>query len=389
MILLLSLLGAGPAAARSWYVQRVPIPAGWTDANLAGVSCSARSTCTAVGGFQDRRHRGRALIARWNGSRWQLERSARRPSWTDMALAGVSCGSGTDCVAVGAAAGIHGCSVPVLERWNGHVWSLQREPRAAPCTVRELGQVLPVSAGLGGVSCSSTTACTAVGEVDIAAASPSSSGMDSPLVERLTGRGWRIKSSPFPYGPLTGVSCPTLMLCAMAGDGEIGRWSPGAGPGAWSVSTVNASFEDVSCASGTACTVIGTDVAPDGGSRSLAERWDGVGWSPQRPPRPRLGADPTLTGISCPSATTCVAVGNVTVLRPFPLSDMPFADRWTGGQWSTDAVRRPRRATAADLYAVSCISPASCIVVGGLDIGSRRLPLAESTSPSRRSAGRL
>ncbi len=46
-----------------------------------------------------------------------------------------------------------------------------------------------------------------------------------------------------------------------------------------------------------------------GGQATLAEGWDGVAWAVQSTPNPSGAAQPTLAGVSCPSATDCMAAG--------------------------------------------------------------------------------
>ena len=109
-----------------------------------------------------------ALVEHWDGAEWSLQ-SVTASSGN--ILYGVSCATGTFCVAVGGSDVVpvlSGAITPSLaERWNGIRWSVQTTP--------------VVRAGMNGgpsllrsVSCASTIMCTAVGI---------QSGND-PLVER-------------------------------------------------------------------------------------------------------------------------------------------------------------------------------------------------------------
>ena len=82
------------------------------------------------------------------------------------ALSGVSCTSGSACIAVGSFGPGYG---PLAERWNGSSWSLQRPPDPAD------------DYGFDGVSCASSRHCIAVG------------GGDEPLAERWDGVGGRFR----------------------------------------------------------------------------------------------------------------------------------------------------------------------------------------------------
>lgn len=66
----------------------------------------------------------------------------------------------------------------------------------------------------------------------------------------------------------------------------------------------------MSCASKTACTAVGSYVnGRSGRGFTLAERWNGSGWSIQQ--TPSLGGEGYLKGVSCASTSVCTAVGAV------------------------------------------------------------------------------
>jgi hypothetical protein len=144
----LMLAAASPARGLVWSVHPTPIDA------PTGVSCVSARACTAVNGVG---------VADWNGRRWRRE-AAPRSALADSSLAGVSCTSAKLCVAVGsyvtgsylASDGVHTVFLfaPVAESWNGVRW----EPLPLPS--------LPPGAqtgGLSAVSCTSGSACMAVG----------------------------------------------------------------------------------------------------------------------------------------------------------------------------------------------------------------------------------
>jgi hypothetical protein len=123
-------------------------------------------------------------------------------------LTGVSCAAPSFCTAVGyfTAAGI---DVALAERWDGTRWAIghARYPRGA------------LAARFSDVSCPSSRACTAVG-LRVA-----TSGLDAPLAERWTARGWAVQPTPAlgsataPVdASLSGVSCLAPARCEAAGD---------------------------------------------------------------------------------------------------------------------------------------------------------------------------
>jgi hypothetical protein len=99
-------------------------------------------------------------------------------------------------------------------------------------------------------------------------------------------------------------------------------------------------------------------------------------WSSAAVPR---GAA-ALTGVSCTSATHCIAVGQTT-------GKIAGAWLWNGTSWSVMAVFNPKSANNA-LEAIRCASASSCEAVGYHDGGGTRVgdtagyPLAEAWNGS-------
>jgi hypothetical protein len=99
----------------------------------------------------------------------------------------------------------------------------------------------------------------------------------------------------------------------------------------------------VSCPSAGDCTAVGDYYRTDRGpERTLIERWDGTVW--RVVPSPGDGRDGTLASVSCPTATSCTAVGSLII-------------GWNGVTWK---VERP----SSPFTSVSCVAPGSCMAVG-------------------------
>jgi hypothetical protein len=95
------------------------------------------------------------------------------------------------------------------------------------------------------------------------------------------------------------------------------------------------------------------------------------GWAVEHPPVPRAGhAD--LGSVSCPSPTTCVAVG--AGLRQGSDTRSLLSERWNGSHWKIQPIAGP---SSGDLNAVSCSSARVCIAVGSRDTEEGTIPLAE------------
>jgi hypothetical protein len=116
-------------------------------------------------------------------------------------LNAVSCTSSTACVAVGAVRGVDSHNVATLvESWDGTAWSIATSPNGAD-----------IVSTLDGVSCTSPTSCTAVG----------SGGRTGTLIESWNGSTWSVVPSPKRGNPLydflSGVSCVDPTNCTAVG----------------------------------------------------------------------------------------------------------------------------------------------------------------------------
>ena len=87
----------------------------------------------------------------------------------------------------------------------------------------------------------------------------------------------------------------------------------------------------VSCATPTACTAVGSYQLPYL-IYAYAVRWNGRRWSEQPDRQADIqGSYVELTGVSCPTTATCIAVGNSGYQgNGF---EWPFAERWTPAGW--------------------------------------------------------
>ena len=234
------------------------------------------------------------------------------------------------------------------------------------------------AAQLQAVSCPMPGICFAVGYYVVA-------GMltESTLAERWSGGQWAIQSTPSPgtgrIDQLTGISCLSAIDCTAVGiistqtttngtlvehwDGTSWTVVPSPDP----VDTTVADFTGVSCASATSCTAVGLyDIS---GSRPhelpLAEHWDGTKWTVTHVPLPTgIIAGSFDGGVSCTSATHCIAVGDIATPNQ-PSNTQPLAERWNGTGWTVQPTPTPASAYNPFLDAVSCSAPAHCTAVGG------------------------
>jgi len=223
---------------------------------------------------------------------------------------GVSCPTGSFCVAVGMSIGTDGTQQPMAQTWDGQSWHLTAPP-ARPANT--------LSSELDFVSCVSPVLCQAIGHRGPSADHTVRQGL---LAETWNGSSWRMV--PVPRTPAS----------------DIGG---------------------MSCATATMCFLVGSHLMTSGRTQAISLRWDGTQWSAVQPRRPRRSTD--LEGVSCPGSQDCYAVGNA--------SGGPLVEHWDGTRWSTQAIAKPPRNTA--LSDVSCPALGVCTAVGTVGVDSRLL----------------
>ncbi len=263
-----------------WHRERAPrahFEGSVDETGLNAVTCTSTRACVAVGLDEDS---GYPLVERFNGRRWGVQRS-QTPNEDGGVLLAVACTSRRDCTTVGrsADAGVAGCSAPIIERSRGGRWTLQRVPRLPACSGVN-------GSGLNAISCAVASACIAVGQFD-----RDNQAHDQALVERRRAGGWSI-------GPV-----PTATHL-------IDPWGGGV------------YLNGIACSSRRACEAVGS-----AGSElrlvPIAERWNGRRWRLERT-APKL-RDGELFDIACPVRHQCIAVGANYGLRSG--ADEPLAER--------------------------------------------------------------
>ena len=376
-------LGIGWDGA-SWKLQVTPSPRGATYNELATVSCPTARACTALG-FNGATNG--PLIEHWNGDSWAIQHT---PNLVDDFLGGLSCSSAWDCVAVGGYPNSAGALVTLAEHWNGSDWRIQRTPNVSGATGSYFTSVScpratsDVSGGAG-----DRPNCTAVGTYT----NNAGGGIMSVTWD---GSGVALQAMPIPTGAtaaaLSSVSCATAGACTAVGGWVAGcvrgvftctqgmlveRWN---GTG-WEIQTapspavdsLASTLDAVSCATPIACTAVGQWVPTDraGGHPGITfvEHWDGTAWTIQSTPDPPGVGGPNGTnnspfsGVSCPTATECTAVGNYASGNADD-AYLTLAEHWDGGSWSVESTSSPLGTYYNVLSGVSCPTSDLCMAVG-------------------------
>jgi hypothetical protein len=346
----------------TWTLLPAPSPDGSTNTNLDGVSCAKGVSCAAVGAAQASTALATPIVTETLVKGGWASQGATQPSGasTPTMLKGASCVTPAWCAGVGTVSVLpNGASATFAETWNGSGWMTVPAPNIAGS---DASQLLAVS-------CTSTSACLAVGSYSIG-----NSVVD--LVESWNGRQWSIASSPTSVGfadsTLAGVSCSSATVCTAVGWESVaglqefpfaanmngGTWTTDTPP--LPASTNSAAFDAVSCASAAACVAVGY-ADTSAAYIPLAERWNGGSWTLQSPVNPGGQGVPILESVSCPSPKSCEAVGSFTGDNGYAA----FAEGWNGNTWVLQTLpAQPTGVPSSDLKAVSCLPNGDCAAVG-------------------------
>jgi len=272
---------------------------------FSGISCPTATGCFAVG--------TQGIYATTDGGTTWVQRV--NTSGPGNRVTSISCPGPTTCFA-GGPFGI------IVSTTDGTTWNTHT-----------------VNGSPDGISCPATTTCTVV-------------GLNGGIQKTSDGGGTWTAQNSGPTSALFDASCATASTCVVVGGGyyynEPGAILTTTDRGATWVAQqrqLNQRLDSVSCPTTSLCLAVGFDSSSTGGNAAVILRSTdgGASWSPQS-----LAFTATyLFGVSCSSASTCVAVGRNEILTTTD----------GGATWTL-------RSPAATLLAVSCPSPTTCYAVG-------------------------
>ena len=250
-----------------------------------------------------------------------------------------SCTSSAFCMAVGGYS--QSGHLPGLsEMFSGGSWVAEPVPSPAQ----------GVNVFANEVSCASPASCLFVGDHWAGKRGPAAN-----LAEAWNGSSWRIVATTGPartsYSFLDDVSCPTTRFClAIGGAGTVRKFQDTAYT--WDNGTTwrripvpspsrarNSELGGLACSNSKNCMAVGNYTSASGHNVPFAARWHDGRWkllSTPAVPRQRFTE---FQGISCPTATRCVAVGN-TEDNTRNKYYYAFAETWNGGKWRVSTLRR-------------------------------------------------
>lgn len=291
---------------------------GWNSVDL--ISCVRRSDCFVVGrtGPSTNLELGKIV-----GFGARVIKVAALPRSAALDTSELSCPSTSSCVIVG---NLTNTRTEVLTTSDGGTsWKVEELPSVRFDGPTEL-------------SCADTRYCVAVGNLLTGGSSP------EPIVAATTengGTSWSVSpvGSQGEIVPEGGLDCPSAGTCFMVGlDAVVQR---PAGATGWSKKEISAgpgALSAVTCAPSSTCIALGSVV-----ERSVD---GGLTWT--QSPNP-YGLD----GVSCPSATNCLATSNLPMSGRFVL----YRSADAGVSWSPVAGTED----ASQYSGIMCTSATTCI----------------------------
>jgi hypothetical protein len=297
---------------------------------------------------------------KWLRPTWHIVTSPNTSGGDDQ-LHAVSCFSTSFCMATGYDA--DGAGQTLAEEWKGKSWIVLTSPNAVDTT----------NNALEGVSCPSANFCMAVGAFE------TSSGNDQTLIEEWNGSNWGIAGSPdtssADYDVLLGVSCTSVIFCMAVGAASsnstggygqtlVEEWNGSTWTivGSPSTSATDSNvLNGVSCVSASFCMAAGS---VDDEFETLIEAWNGTAWSIVSSPNTGTADVNSLSSVSCASVTFCMAAGPQNFGNT--PSDQTLMEEWNGTIWSIVASPNPP-STIDWRYGVNCPASNFC-VAGGYNV---------------------
>lgn len=134
-------------------------------------------------------------------------------------------------------------------------------------------------------------------------------------------------------------------------------------------------LQAISCPDTGYCVAVGTLESGEGAPKTeaLISTYAAGGWTSEALPAPNAEGDPPvaskdskteLTGVSCTAPESCVAVGSY---EDESNSEVAFIATQAAGKWTTEVLDTPAEVTGGRLAAISCPSTSSCEAVGSYE----------------------
>ncbi|MDT5410335.1 MAG: hypothetical protein QOG14_2555 [Mycobacterium sp.] len=123
----------------------------------------------------------------------------------------------------------------------------------------------------------------------------------------------------------------------------------------------SAQLNGISCVTATACVAVGTYTSSAGKQLTLAERWNGITWRLLRTFDPERATSSQLEGVSCVRVSLCVAVGWYANAHGLQRT---LVERLRGDTWRWQPSANVSDTVGSELFGVSCTTGDACTAVG-------------------------
>jgi hypothetical protein len=378
---------AGLLRAPLWTAIKAPLPAGAgtsPDSYLYGMACPSASTCAAAGNYVDRAGTSQGLLLTGHGSSWTATKAplpaAAGASPSDVSLFGVVCPSAVACVAAGSYTDSAGNPEGLLITGHGTSWTAIEAPQPP-------GAAVDPDVSLSAVTCASTYLCVAAGSY------LDSSGNYQGLLIAGHGTSWTATEAPLPANAgaspivgLLGVTCASASQCIAVGyytDSKLSyqgllltwhrsSWTATEAPlPAGAGTNPGANLSGIACPSASTCVATGAYMNSSSAYQGLLLAGHGSSWTATKAPLPAgTNADPaaSLSGVTCPPASTCTVTGYYSSTAG--QEGLLLAGRGTA--WT--ATKAPLPTTSTDPEAsvgdVTCPATSACLAAGAYHVSS-------------------
>ena len=354
---------------------------GTPQTSLQAVTCPAADACTAVGSYTAGGNYA-AIVDTFAAGTWtpnQLHLPANAGDVNDLpnsTLAGVPCPTTTWCEAVGFYTDTSNSVDGLSETLIDGTWV----PTELPDRLVD-------------IACKAVDSCVAFGYYQDQTFHPHDT------VAILSGDHWSVGLPPVPSDA---AAAPDAVVSSAACDGAscylvgdytttsgtvvplVDKWTDGSltttSPTVPSdIASTYATLSGIACPAAGACEAVGT--YSDGGTNTagLIESLSDGSWTATRAPNPAgipSSAVVNMTGIACPSVGTCQAIGGWGYYDQAESEqvDFGFVDAQNQDAWTATQLPFPPNSESppviSTLAAISCSAPGSCTAVGNYGAGT-------------------
>lgn len=366
----------------SWTAAKAPMPRDYTarsKVSLTSVACLSAARCVAVGSYGSAKGIHGVLLSglgrTWKAATAPLPRGALG-SGQGVTLSTVTCPTRAVCVAAGSYDDAAGNPWPLLLTDTKGSWKPAKGSLPSDAAHGQFDPVQVLS-----VTCVSASECVAAGEYT------NTQGNNAGLLVAGSKSSWRASTAPMPPNPyqvpslgLTSVACVSATTCIAAGSYDDSAFRAEGVFVTGSKTTwksAEAALPDdsplaldtvltITCRAKSVCVAVGFYYHSNDTEQGVLFTRSGRSWrlTKARLPRGYNGRTTRLLSAACPSAKTCVAVGDYSVGSGN--STVGEIQTGLGASWKFGPAPAPKNSAGplVSVNSVACSSVTRCVAVG-------------------------